>query len=146
MMPMPDRANSPPWRGLSTIITRLLACTLLWRAVLVISVPAIFYLATTPSPYPIPHTGYDKLNHLLAFAEVTLVLRLAFPRLALISVAMLAFSFGVTIELVQAMLPHRHFSPADLAANALGIGLGLLPWPGLPRAQKSDHRHQPESV
>ncbi|MCH8497907.1 MAG: YfiM family protein [Marinobacter sp.] len=143
---MPYRANTQPWRGISAILRRLLACTLLWRTMLIASVLAILYLATTPSPYPIPHTGYDKLNHLLAFVEVTLVLRLAFPRLPLIPVAMLAFSFGVAIELVQATLPHRHFSLADLAANAAGIGLGLLPWPGLPKGKKADHRHQPERV
>lgn len=38
----------------------------------------------------------------------------------------LAFGLGLSMELVQANLPHRQFDYADLAANTLGIALAYL--------------------
>ncbi|MBE03059.1 MAG: teicoplanin resistance protein VanZ, partial [Euryarchaeota archaeon] len=40
----------------------------------------------------------------------------------------------------------RDFSLADLAADACGIGLGLLPWPIVREARKKGLRDSPNSV
>jgi len=101
----------------------------LWRAALVVSAVAIIYLATTSQPYPIPSAASDKVNHLLAFIQLAVVTRLAWPALgrAWIFVGLLAFGLG--IELVQAQLPYRTFAITDILADTAGIALGLLPCP-----------------
>ena len=54
--------------------------------------------------------------------------------------------FGLGIEIIQAHLPYREFSLADLAADAAGIAIGLFPWPGIRKAGKPDLRNSPESL
>ncbi len=72
--------------------------------------------------------------------------RLAWPRLSVLWYAPALLVFGLILEVVQANLPYRDFSLADLTADAVGIGLGLLPWPGLRLAQETDLRKSPESL
>ena len=36
-----------------------------------------------------------------------------------------AFSLGIAMEFVQSALSYRQFDPADMIANAIGIGIGL---------------------
>ncbi len=137
---MPPRIRS--------IIVSILAMRRLWQAALFVSIAAILYLATTSNSYPpIPAAPNDKINHLIAFLELTLVTRLAWPRLSVFWYAPPALLvFGLILEVVQANLPYRDFSLADLTADAVGIGLGLLPWPGLRLAQETDLRKSPESL
>lgn len=100
-----------------------------WRVTLVISATAVLYLATTSEPYPVPSSDNDKLNHLLAFLQLTIVTRLAWPGLNRLWIACGLLAFGVSIEIVQAQLPYRTFAVADIVADALGIAVGLLPCP-----------------
>ena len=65
-----------------SIIVSILAMRRLWQAALFVSIAAILYLATTSNSYPIPAAPNDKINHLIAFLELTLVTRLAWPRLS----------------------------------------------------------------
>lgn len=111
-----------------------------WRAVLVISATAIIYLATTSQPYPVPSAPNDKLNHLLAFLQLTVVTRLAWPGLSRLWIIPGLLAFGVTIELVQAQLPYRTFAVADILADAAGIAIGLLPWPYLSGFRKTNSK------
>lgn len=104
-----------------------------WRICLAISVVAILFLATTSEAYPIPSAPSDKVNHLIAFLELTLLVRLSWPRLPLGTVALSVLAFGMSIELIQAPLPYRDFSLWDLLADSVGMALGLAPWPGLSR-------------
>ncbi|WP_373000647.1 VanZ family protein [Marinobacter sp.] len=127
-------------------LTSLLNCRPLWRAAFVMSVLAIGFLATTDSPYPVPSSSSDKVNHLIAFLELTILTRLAWPELKAIWFAPALLGFGLGIEIIQANLPYREFSLADLAADGAGIAIGLLPWPGLPAAAKPDLRNSPESL
>jgi VanZ family protein len=99
----------------------------LWRAILILSALAIVYLATTSEPYPIPSAPSDKLNHLLAFIQLTIVTRLAWPELSRIWIALGVMGFGLAIEVTQAQLPYRDFSLMDLAADGVGTAIGLLP-------------------
>ncbi|MDC0662213.1 VanZ family protein [Marinobacter sp. SS21] len=106
-----------------------------WRFALALSVVAILYLATTSSPYPLPATPSDKLNHLLAFLELTLLARLGWPGARRLPVVIALASYGVAIELIQSQLDHREFSGADMLADGVGILLGLMLWPLLRRWQ-----------
>ena len=99
----------------------------LWRVILVISAMVITYLATTNEPYPIPSSQNDKLNHLMAFIQLTVVSRLAWPELSRVWIALGVMSFGVVIEVTQAQLPYREFALLDLTADGAGIAIGLLP-------------------
>ena len=127
-------------------LTTLLRTRGLWRLALLISVIVIGFLATTNTDYPIPSSPSDKINHLLAFFELTLLTRLAWPELRALWFAPTLLGFGFAIELVQASLPYRDFSLADLAADGAGIAIGLLPWPGVKNAGKSNLRNSPESL
>ncbi|MGC8120398.1 VanZ family protein [Marinobacter sp. VGCF2001] len=129
-----------------SMITRLLTMQRLWQTMLAVSVVAILYLAFTSNSYPIPASANDKINHLIAFLELTLVCRLAWPRLSPLWFVPALLGFGLMLELVQANLPYREFSLADLGADAIGIGLGLLPWPGLRLAREADLRKPPDIV
>lgn len=113
----------------------LLQTRIFWRVCLIISVIAILFLATTSQDYPIPSAPSDKVNHLIAFLELTLLVRLSWPGLQLSTVALSALGFGMVIELLQAPLPYRDFSLWDLLADSAGIALGLASWPGLRHLQ-----------
>ncbi|MDY6841435.1 MAG: VanZ family protein [Pseudomonadota bacterium] len=127
-------------------LTSLLQCRSLWRTAFVISLLAIGFLATTGNPYPIPSSSSDKVNHLIAFLELTILTRLAWPELRAIWFAPALLGFGLSIEVIQANLPYREFSLADLAVDGAGIAIGLLPWPGIHKIGKSDLRNSPESM
>ena len=111
-----------------------------WRAILALSAAAIIYLATTSQPYPIPSAASDKVNHLLAFLQLAVVTRLAWPGLGKLWIVIGLLAFGLGIELVQAQLPYRTFAIADILADAAGIAIGLLPCPGFIRPHKQDDR------
>lgn len=118
----------------------------LWRFALLLSVLAIGFLATTSSEYPIPSAPSDKVNHLIAFFELTIVARLAWPELRALWYAPTLLFFGLGIEAVQANLSYRDFSLTDVAADGAGILIGLLPWPGVRRTRKIDVRDSRESL
>jgi len=127
-------------------LTSLLQYRPLWRAAFVISVLAIGFLATTDNPSPVDSSSNAKINHVIAFFELTILTRLAWPELRAAWFVPALLGFGLGIEIIQANLPYREFSLADLAADGAGIAIGLLPWPGIRRAGKPDLRNSPESV
>jgi VanZ family protein len=92
----------------------------------------IGWLALSPAPPPSVDTGWDKLNHLLAFAVFTFIAQGASGRPGRPSLATVtsAFLYGVLIEAVQAWVPGRSSDWQDLLANASGIavGCGLARW------------------
>ncbi len=100
----------------------------LWRALFLVLVIAITYLALVPDPPRGISTGWDKSNHALAFASLAFVAVWAFwqalsqwPRLV---AALLAY--GGAIEIAQSYLPPRSGEWFDLLADAVGIAIGLL--------------------
>lgn len=105
----------------------------LWRLCLVVSIIVVLYLATSSQPYPVPSSPSDKLNHLIAFLELTLLARLGWPKVGVTYLVLPLLGYGIAIELIQLALPYREFSLADMGADAIGIGIGLLPWPGVQR-------------
>lgn len=116
-----------------TLIQTLLDYQPLWRLCLVVSVIVILYLATSSQPYQVPSSPNDKVNHLIAFLELALLARLGWPRLGVMHLVPPLLGYGFAIELIQALLPYREFSLADMVADTVGIGIGLLPWPGIQR-------------
>lgn len=88
----------------------------------------ILVLALMPITVPhIPTTGWDKSNHLLAFAVLTILDCRTFPdRVAAVLVG--SVLYGGLIEVLQSFTPHRSAEWGDLVADALGVivGCGLV--------------------
>jgi hypothetical protein len=66
----------------------------------------------------------DKLNHAFAFVTLYVLLWWAY-RLAACRAALLLCGFGLVLETFQILLPYRTFSPLDVVANLVGIGVGM---------------------
>ena len=74
--------------------------------------------------------GWDKLDHLSAFAALALLGRMTWPGLGRLYLGGALIFYGVLIEVLQATPPiQRTASLSDLVADAAGIGLGFaLAW------------------
>lgn len=104
-----------------------------WRAVLGLLLLAVCGLAFDPTPNAPSAGQLDKWQHLAAFTALSFAAHwaLAADKLrghtwhSLTRPALAMLAFGVFIELVQALIPARTASLADVLADALGIALGL---------------------
>ncbi|OGQ54839.1 MAG: hypothetical protein A3J24_01175 [Deltaproteobacteria bacterium RIFCSPLOWO2_02_FULL_53_8] len=94
-----------------------------WRWCFWICLLAVLALSVMhPSPH-MPTTGWDKTNHLLAFAVLALLGCRAHPdRSALVLALLLAY--GGLIELLQSLTSDRFAELADLLADGVGLCLG----------------------
>lgn len=96
----------------------------LWRAVFVFTVLAILVLALAPmppSPRSVPYA--DKVQHAFAFFVLWVMgARTGWWRT--LSLAGLLLGLGALIEVAQGLTGYRDASWADLAADALGVGIG----------------------
>ena len=90
-----------------------------WLLVLV-----VIYLSLTPKPPPTMMTFGDKIGHFAAYASLMgwwlQVERNAY-RLALLFVLM-----GLTLEILQSLSGFRQGDIFDMAANAMGVGIGWI--------------------
>jgi VanZ family protein len=93
---------------------------------------AVGVLALIPSLPPSIGTGWDKLNHIIAFAALAVAACRGFSGSpGRTSGALLAvLAFGVAIEVLQLLVGGRTASRGDLLADALGTGSGSI---GRPR-------------
>ena len=95
----------------------------IWFWALLICATAVLILALMPSPPQAVTTGWDKSNHLLAFAVLTGLGLKAFPqRVAYALLGLLAF--GALIEILQSFTPTRSAEWLDLFADSLGMVAG----------------------
>jgi VanZ family protein len=120
-MPAPEPADALPW-WLRAAARRL------WLGLLLLLVLVVAWLAFTPAPPPQADNGWDKANHALAFAILAAVAELALwphPARRRLNVAAL-LAYGALIEVVQSRLPARSGEWSDLAADGVGIAIGLL--------------------
>ena len=96
---------------------------LAWRLVFGICMLAVMVLALMPTDMPMPSTGWDKSNHLLAFSVMALLGRRAYPCRAMVVLAGL-LAYGALIEVLQSFTPNRSADWQDLVADAVGLALG----------------------
>jgi VanZ family protein len=71
---------------------------------------------------------WDKAQHALGFALLAVLAMRAYPGWALLNMATALLVFGGLVELAQAATGWRLGEWADLLADGLGIGVGLLAW------------------
>lgn len=118
MPEVPKRAPAP-LRGSATSKSRLWAWAF-WACVL-----AVLALSLAPLSTPLPSTGWDKSNHVLAFAALAFLARKAWPgRLWLLLPCLLAY--GALIELLQSFTPDRYAEWSDLWADGVGLFVGTM--------------------
>ena len=100
---------------------------LFWTLLLAVLGLGAAALALVPSPPQTLDTGWDKLNHVLAFAALAFCARLAAEgsRWPALRWQALVLAWGVLIELAQTQVPGRHGEWPDVVADAVGMGLGL---------------------
>jgi len=100
----------------------------LWRWTLLLLAMLITVLALLPVPPRQADLGWDKLNHVLAFAALAVCAVLGWreSRAARLAVLLALLAFGGAIELMQLQVPNRSGEWTDLGADAIGIGLGTL--------------------
>lgn len=123
-----DVSRGPSPHGPGTITRRLAAfASPAAKVGLVVGIVAVVVLSPVPQEAVPDTTGWDKLNHLLAYCAVALCGALAFrnPR-ALVMIGIGLFVLGGALEVVQAFLPNREASFADGIANGIGIATGLM--------------------
>lgn len=113
-----------------------------WRLLAFAFMAVVAGLALSPSPPPIADTGWDKLNHLLAFTSLAACSRLGFPgpasRALLVAAGLIAF--GGAIELLQPLVGGRMREWADLLADVIGTGIGIALADALRRLTGSGER------
>ena len=96
---------------------------LAWRLAFGLCVLAVLVLALMPTNVPMPSTGWDKSNHLLAFSVMALLGRRAYPGRTMALLAGL-LAYGALIEVLQSFTPNRSADWQDLEADAVGLALG----------------------
>jgi VanZ family protein len=97
-----------------------------WRWALLLLGAAITLLALLPAPPQQANLGWDKLNHVAAFATLAVCAVLGWreSRAARLTVLLALLAFGGAIELMQLQVPNRSGEWSDLGADAIGLGLG----------------------
>jgi VanZ family protein len=92
----------------------------------------VFVLALLPPQLPMPSTGWDKANHVLAFCVLgVLGCRAYAGRASRVVLGLLGY--GCLIELLQGLTGYRSAEWLDVLADAAGI---LLGWPLVGLAQR----------
>lgn len=99
-----------------------------WRVLFWFCAAAVLVLSLMPPTQPLPTTGWDKTNHMLAFAVLGMLGRRAYPgrgwRVWLGLVA-----YGGLIELLQGQTGYRDADWLDLLADSAGLVAGMaLDW------------------
>lgn len=97
------------------------------RVFLVVALAFTIVMALSPHPPTLPGNPLDKTQHALAFAVLTALAAVAFPRSGFWSLFALLILFGVSIELFQAIPAiGRDCSVLDVGADAVAIVVAWL--------------------
>ncbi|HEX6592550.1 MAG TPA: VanZ family protein [Moraxellaceae bacterium] len=94
----------------------------LLRAAFVICLAAVLYLALDPRPV-FAGTDSDKVNHVIAFFTLAVLLRLGWPQYRIVLALLGLVGLGALIEVLQYFIG-RDAAFGDLLADALGLLLG----------------------
>lgn len=89
-----------------------------WGCILVVLV-----LALMPAVPNMPTTGWDKSNHVLAFAVMAVLANRAYPHRT-IAVLLGLLAFGALIEVLQSFTPDHVADGQDLLADGVGLLVG----------------------
>ena len=90
---------------------------------------AVFALvmALIPQPPPLPGNPSDKVQHALAFATLSVLGILAYPRLSLLKLLVALSLFGAFIEVAQAIPSlHRDSDQLDWLTDTIACAVVLL--------------------
>lgn len=98
---------------------------LLFRLAFWSSAIAILVLSLVPVSTSLPSTGWDKTNHLLAYAALGFLGHRAYPGHKVVVLAAL-LTYGGFIEVLQSFTPDRFAEWGDLLADGIGLLLGEL--------------------
>lgn len=97
-----------------------------WQAIGWLAVLVVVVLTVMPDPptMHVPVLSWDKAQHTIAYAGLMWWFRQAWrPRRAWI---VFLIVLGVSLEAIQWTTNTRHFELADMVANAVGVGFGVL--------------------
>ena len=84
-------------------------------------------MAVLPHPPPVPGNPNDKVQHIVAFATLSLLGAFAYPRTPLFALLMRLSLFGAFIEVVQAIpVLHRDSDILDWLADTAAVAVVLL--------------------
>jgi VanZ family protein len=92
----------------------------------------VLFLALAPVRIPMPSTGWDKSNHLLAFGTLAVLGLWSYPRRPMVLLLSL-LAYGALIEGLQSFTLDRFSEWADLFADGIGLVLGYLAVQGVAR-------------
>lgn len=94
--------------------------TRLWRLAFGALLLIVMALSLLPVGAELPSTGWDKTNHLLAFAMLACLGCLAFPqRIRPVLIGLLLY--GALIEVLQSLTSYRFAEWGDLLADTIGM-------------------------
>lgn len=108
-------SSLPPPAGVPFGISRGVARFALFGGLLLVCM-----IAFNPHTRGLPSTGWDKLNHMLAFTSLGLAAWWAYPSARVWALGALV-AFGVLIELVQTQIPGHTAEVADVVADLVGL-------------------------
>ncbi len=95
------------------------------RAVFYVTLVAVLIVSLLPGNAGLPSTGWDKTNHVLAFAVLGALGAWAYPRHT-VRMVLFLMAYGGAIEVVQSLTPYRFAEWSDLLADCLGVALGWM--------------------
>ncbi len=100
---------------------------ILARIALVTAFLGITCLAIMPSSGSLPSSGNDKLNHILAFYVLSLLVDYSFPSISFNYIKILSLvGYGAAIEIVQFFATSRSCSLYDLLADTFAIFIYII--------------------
>jgi VanZ family protein len=108
---------------------------LFWPALL-----CAFVMAILPHPPQLPGEPTDKVQHIAAFATLTLLAGLGYPRLRPLVLLASLVAFGALIEFVQAIPAlHRSSDVMDWLADVAAVLVMLAAVIGLRRRRRTSN-------
>ena len=97
------------------------------RAIFWAAVAFAFVMAILPHPPQVPGEPNDKIQHITAFATLSLLASIAYPRAGLLRLLGSLSAFGALIEFVQAIPAlHRDSDVLDWIADTVAVIVVLL--------------------
>jgi len=100
--------------------------TIPYKPLFYINFSIIEYLALTPQHIDIIESFWDKQNHFVAFLVLYLLLGLAYKDFSTAKKVAVMTLIAFQIEITQYFIPGRFFSLLDIAADGVGVILGIM--------------------